>query len=159
MVELMTIGYEGMEPGPFLELLAQGRVERVVDVRELAMSRRKGFAKTALAALLNQAGIGYTHLPALGCPREIRHAYREDGGWARYKARFLAYLATRDADLLDLGKMISRERCCLLCFEADYNFCHRQFVAARLAEHTQGLTVKHLTGPVPGPVVELTDGQ
>lgn len=154
MTELMTAGYEGMKPEKFLELLKRCGVERIVDVRELAISRRPGFSKAALAAMSGSAEIEYTHIPTLGCPRDVRHRYREDGDWALYTKRFCAYLKTRDDDMVELRGIVEQERCCLLCYEADFNFCHRLFVAERLASLTGGLVIKHLTGPIRGRVVE-----
>ena len=91
MTELMTIGYEGMKPEKFLELLKRCRVEHIVDIRELAISRRPGFSKSALAGLLAKSKIEYTHIPTLGCPRDVRHNYRNDNDWKRYTKGFLAY--------------------------------------------------------------------
>ena len=154
MIELMTIGYEGMKPERFLELLKRCHVDRIVDVRELAISRRPGYSKAALAAMLAMGEIGYIHLPALGCPRNIRHGYREDGDWALYTKRFCAYLMIKEDEMAKLRGIVERERCCLLCYEADFNFCHRLFVAERLACLTGGMIIKHLTGPIRGRVVE-----
>ena len=44
-----------------------------------------------------------------------------------------------------------RERCCLLCYEADCNFCHRSLVAEQVIL-LPGVDVKihHLTGPGAG---------
>ena len=155
MTELMTVGYEGVAPKAFLSLLGRCNVDRIVDVRELAVSRRAGFSKTALMASLEKSGIGYTHLPSLGCPREVRHSYREDQNWKRYTKRFCAYLETRDDDLMLLAEFVRGERCCLLCYEEDFNFCHRSFVAEKLGLFINPLRIKHLTGPIEGRVVEL----
>ena len=153
MVEIMTIGYEGLTPKQFLDLVRRCAVERIVDVRELPISRRPGFAKTSLSNSLANAGIAYTHIPALGCPRAIRHDYREDQNWSRYTKRFCSYLATCDDSLQALAKLARVERCCLLCFEEDFNFCHRTFVAERLGKFTSTLKINHLTGPIQGRVV------
>src|SRR6266446_8292120 len=153
MVEMFTIGYEGLTPSEFTTTLARAGVERIVDVRELAVSRRPGFAKSALTTSLFDAGIAYTHVPALGCPREIRHAYREDLNWKRYTKRFCAYLETRHSDLEKLLELVQRERCCLLCYEADFNFCHRFFVAERLRSFAPGIRVNHLISPAQDRVV------
>src|SRR3954466_2864574 len=51
-------------------------VERVIDVRALPLSRRPGFSKSPLRAALEQAGIEYVHLKALGTPAEGRSAAR-----------------------------------------------------------------------------------
>jgi uncharacterized protein (DUF488 family) len=155
MIEIMTIGYEGLKPGKFIDLLCRCGVDRIIDVRELATSRRPGFSKTALSNSLERAGIGYTHVPELGCPRRIRHEYRADQDWARYTKRFSSYLSTCDDTLLALSELAKTERCCLLCFEEDFNFCHRRFVAERLADFIEALRISHLTGPIQGRVVDF----
>ena len=155
VIELMTIGYEGLAPALFFDLLRRRNVSMIVDVRERPISRRAGFAKTALSAGLAAHGIKYVHLPALGCPRDIRHEYRDDGDWGRYTLRFKGYLETQDDGLSELSALMRVERCCLLCFEADYNFCHRSFVAERVASFVDApLRVFHLTGPIRGQVVQ-----
>ena len=50
MTELMTIGYEGLTTRDFIDLLRRCRVSMIVDIRELPISRKPGFAKAALAA-------------------------------------------------------------------------------------------------------------
>jgi uncharacterized protein (DUF488 family) len=155
MVEIMTIGYEGLTQRKFLDLVRRCGVERIIDVRELAVSRRVGFSKNALSNSLEKVGISYTHVPELGCPRSIRHDYREDQNWSRYTKRFCAYLAACNDTLQALAYLATTERCCLLCLEEDFNFCHRTFVAERLAEFTGALRINHLTGPIQGRVVEV----
>lgn len=154
VIELMTIGYETLSPAEFFAILKRCKAEMIVDVRELPISRKAGFAKSALAAGLDEHGISYIHLPALGCPRNIRHAYREDGDWARYTRAFKSYLETQLPVLKQLSRLLKEKRCCLLCFEEDYNFCHRTFVADRVANLVDAtLRIYHLTGPVEGRVV------
>lgn len=154
VIELMTIGYEGLTPPDFFALLRRCKVSTVVDVRELPISRRSGFAKSALAAGLERHSIKYVHMPALGCPRGVRHAYRDDGDWARYTRAFKSYLETQLPALEELSALMADQKCCLLCFEEDYNFCHRSFVAERVASFVDAaLRVFHLTGPVEGRVV------
>jgi uncharacterized protein (DUF488 family) len=153
-LELMTVGYEGMVTKEFLDLLDRCKVQRIIDVRELPISRRRGFAKAALSESLQKRGIEYTHMPALGCPRNIRHEYRDDEDWQRYTLRFHAYLKTKDEEMRTLRDIARRERCCLLCFERDFNFCHRLFVAERLIEFVDHYRIHHLTGPIQGRSVE-----
>src|ERR1035437_7627246 len=66
--------------------------------------------------------------PELGCPKEIRHDYRDDGDWARYSRRFKSYLETQGGAIERLIEWAGEEQCCLLGLEADYNFCHRSYV-------------------------------
>jgi uncharacterized protein (DUF488 family) len=81
MIELMTVEYEKMAPEEFFRLLAKNRVSLLVDVRELPISRRPGFAKNTLSNAVTARGIKYEHIVELGCPRDVRHAYRKDGDW------------------------------------------------------------------------------
>jgi uncharacterized protein (DUF488 family) len=157
MIELMTIGYEGLTLAGFLDLLKRCRVSRLVDVRELPISRKPGFAKAALSAAVEARGIRYEHWVELGCPRQIRHRYREDGDWRQYTRNYRAYLDTQTAALERLAARMQNDRCCLMCFEADYNFCHRSLVAERLLERADApMRVLHLTGPMTGRVVRPT---
>ena len=154
MIELMTIGYEGMTLKDFLDVLKRCRVTMLVDVRELAISRKPGFAKAALSAALAQADVKYEHLADLGCPRDVRHGYREDGDWSGYTRKYKAYLDTQEAPLAHLWDLMQDDRCCLMCFEADFNFCHRSFIAERMLTVADApLRVMHLTGPMVGRVV------
>ena len=126
---IYTIGYEGIDIAGFLRLLREHHIETIVDIRELPLSRKPGFSKKVLATTLNLSGLDYTHMPALGCPKAIRSRYRFDGNWTRYKIGFLKYLATQHEAIADLTSLAAASNCALLCFEADFNFCHRSMVA------------------------------
>ena len=153
-VNIFTIGYESLKPARFIDLLKQSRVEVLVDVRELPVSRKPGFAKNALSTLLENNGIEYRHAPEFGCPRDVRHAYRDSGDWARYTREFMRFLATREAALRAFAEFVAERRCCLLCLEEDFNFCHRKYVVEAIADRVLGgARVTHLTGPIRGRVV------
>lgn len=91
---LWTIGYEGHSPESLTMVLRKARIERLVDIRELPLSRKAGFSKRALAAGMQHAGIEYTHLKALGTPRAVRHAYKADEDHAAFRRAYLAHLRT-----------------------------------------------------------------
>ena len=154
MTELMTIGYEGMTLRAFLDILKHCRISTLVDVRELPISRKPGFAKVALSTALESDGIKYEHLVELGCPRNVRHAYREDGDWSRYTRQYRTYLQTKENALSQLWQLMQHSRCCLMCFEEDFNFCHRSFIAEKMISFVdEPMRVLHLTGPMTGRVV------
>src|SRR3546814_2896152 len=75
---LYTIGYEGSDIAHFLLTLQQCGIKRVIDVREVPLSRKRGFSKTALAAKLVESGIDYSHFKALGDPKPGRDAMRSE---------------------------------------------------------------------------------
>ena len=76
MIQLATIGYEGASLGDFIATLAAAGVKRVIDVREVAQSRRPGFSKSALRTALAEAAIDYHHIRQLGDPKLGREAAR-----------------------------------------------------------------------------------
>lgn len=141
---LFTIGYEGLTPDQLIQRLHDADVERVVDVRELPLSRRRGFSKTPLAAALADAGIGYVHVRALGNPKPTRTRYKAGdvaGGAREYRAHLHngSYPA-----LVDLAGSLSDERTCLLCVEASHADCHRAVIAGAIAERLPRVSVVHL---------------
>lgn len=144
MSHLYTIGYQGLDIETFISRLNQAKVTSIVDVRELPLSRMKGFSKSAFGKHLEAAGIAYVHVPALGCPKPIRNRFREDRDWAAYTCGFLAYLETQKAPVNELAKLANDTTVCLVCFEADYAKCHRTYVAR--AVHLAGApAVHHIT--------------
>lgn len=138
--EVLTIGYEGTTPDGLIAALKASGVRVLVDVRALANSRRPGFAKGALSASLEAAGIGYLHLRALGTPAEGRVAVRS-GRPAEMRRIVAKHLAGTEAQaaLANLSDLARQQRVCLLCLEADPRQCHRTLVAEAV-----GLPVTHL---------------
>jgi uncharacterized protein (DUF488 family) len=132
---LATIGYEHATVRSFLDALRGADVRLLVDVRAVAGSRRPGFAKTRLAANLEEAGISYLHLRVLGTPAEGRAAARA-GRHDEMREIFREQLATsegeRDLETL-IGLVRSGQRVCVLCLEADPEHCHRSIVADAVA--------------------------
>ena len=142
-MSLYTFGYEGLDLEVFIARLQDVGVKTIIDVRELPLSRKRGFSKRSFAAALADAGIAYAHMPTLGCPKPIRDAYRVDRDWHRYTVAFNAYLKTQDASLRELAKISRTTAACLVCFEADQTFCHRTYVA-RAARRFAAPAVVHI---------------
>lgn len=141
---IYTIGYEGLDIEEFISVLEEHGIDTVVDVRELPLSRKPGFAKKSLANHLQLSGVEYIHMGDLGCPKPVRDRYREDGNWKRYTEGFLRYLKTQEDAVEELASVAASSKCVLLCYEADAKFCHRSMVADALkAQH--GARIKHLT--------------
>lgn len=141
---LYTLGYEGLELASFIQVLVKSAVKTVVDVRELPLSRKKGYSKSAFSKALSDHGIAYLHAPQLGCPKPIRQKYQQDGDWAAYTRSFLQYLKTQTGPVQELVKLASATSACLVCFEADFSMCHRTYVA-RQAHLLGAPAVTHLT--------------
>jgi uncharacterized protein (DUF488 family) len=141
---LYTLGYEGQTIEHFMDRLAEVGVQTVIDVRDLPLSRKRGFSKRALAGFLAERDIGYVHMPALGCPKPIRDRLKADGDWPRYVRDFRTHMAKQREPIAKVAEMARVGTCALLCFEADFDRCHRSLVARRVAE-AGGPLVAHIT--------------
>jgi uncharacterized protein (DUF488 family) len=126
---LFTFGYEGMTVEQFVARAQAAGVRLVVDVRELPLSRKRGFSKTAFRQALAEGSIAYIHMPALGCPKSIRNRYRTDGDWSAYTRAYQRHLKSQNATVGELARIAKATPSCLVCFEADFAMCHRTYVA------------------------------
>lgn len=128
-----SAGYERHKDNrEFAQALADAGVERLVDVRELPISRRRGYAKSALMAAMAEAGVEYVHVRALGNPKPFRDLYkagRTDEGRAAYEA-FL--LEERQEALGALAEMLREKPAALMCVEHDSATCHRTVILEAL---------------------------
>lgn len=149
---IFTFGYEGLDISAFIARAQAAGVKTVVDVRELPLSRKKGFSKSSFREALAASGIAYAHMPVLGCPKAVRERYKADGNWATYTRGFLAYLATQQTTVCELVKIANATTACLVCFEADFTTCHRTYVARAVRERG-GPSVTHLTSKTAFPDV------
>jgi uncharacterized protein (DUF488 family) len=141
---IQTFGYEGRAIADFVSRLKKEGTETVIDVRANPLSRKPGFSKTAFAEHLAAADIKYLHAPKMGCPKNVRDRYKADGDWTAYTAGFLSYIGTQREAVAEVAAAASQSTACLVCFEADFNFCHRSFVARAVAAAT-GMRVLHIT--------------
>lgn len=148
-----TIGYEGLNLDEFLELLRTHGIEHLVDVRDAPISRKPGFAKAALSKAIEASGIRYTHVKALGCPKPIRDRHKDDGDWVNYTRAFKIYLDGQGAAVEMLRHVVASEHTCLMCYEADFNRCHRTFVAEGVVGSSD--KIKHILATAPTPQRQL----
>jgi uncharacterized protein (DUF488 family) len=141
---LYTIGYQQALPGDVIATLAAAGVKTLLDVRDRPISRRPGFSKRQLAAAVEDAGMRYVHLAALGTPPEGRLANRRRK-WERFWDIVEEKLARPEAelDLLQAAAIAEAAPSCLLCYEADWRVCHRRRIAEILAER-HGFGIRHL---------------
>lgn len=130
---IWTIGYEKVGAPDFIAALKATKIKTLIDVREVANSRRAGFSKKALAASLDAAGIAYIHMKALGTPKAGREAARK-GDTETMQTIFEAKLAEPESQLAlaEAAELAGKGRACLMCLEHDWRVCHRAIVARRL---------------------------
>lgn len=144
MTTVTTIGYEGASLDDFLATLHAADVSVVLDVRDLPISRRKGFSKSALAGALEEVGIAYIHLRGLGDPKEGQEAARA-GDIDAFLRIYSERLATPEAqaDLEKATEIVSTDLACLLCYERDPTKCHRKLVSEAISA-IMPVRIRHL---------------
>ncbi len=141
---IYTAGYEGMTIAAFITHLHQAGIDKVLDVREYPLSRKPGFSKKSFCEHLTAAGIAYEHSPPLGCPKDIRKRYKIDGDWAAYSKDFRAYIKEQKGVLQQLITSSGDTNVCMVCYEADHNYCHRSLIAQAAKTIESSLAVVHL---------------
>jgi len=141
-MRIFTIGYESTTMEEFLAALKGAGVERLIDVRALPLSRRPGFSKSPLRAALEEVGIEYVHLKALGTPAEGRSAARA-GRHADLERVYAGQLELPEA-VVQAAQMIElaeEKPSALLCFEREPAHCHRTLLLSAVARDAE---VTHL---------------
>jgi uncharacterized protein (DUF488 family) len=148
MTKIYTIGYEGTDIGRFIETLLHVGIDRVVDVRAVPISRKKGFSKNKLAEQLQAAGLGYSHIGELGDPKPGREAAKAKR-FDEFRRIYGSHLskAPSQAAIRVLSEQAKSESVCLLCFERDPATCHRRLIAEAMERY--GLSYFDLYGDLP----------
>jgi uncharacterized protein (DUF488 family) len=141
---LYTIGYEKTLLKDVISTLATTHVATLIDVRDRPISRRPGFSKRQLAAAIEDAGMRYVHLQPLGTPPEGRLAGRRRE-WDRFWGIVEEKLARPEAELAlqEAAEIAGAAPSCVVCYEADWQVCHRRRVAEILVQR-HGFGVSHL---------------
>lgn len=133
-MRIFTIGYEGATMDEFLAALKVAGVQRLIDVRALPLSRRPGFSKSPLRAALEEVGIQYVHLKALGTPADGRSAARA-GRHADLERIYAGQLELPEAmvQAAQMLELAAEKPSALLCFEREPAHCHRTLLLRAVA--------------------------
>ena len=144
--EILTVGHSNHEEGEFVELLQGAGVELIADVRRYPGSRRQPhFERTALAAILLQARIGYRWLGETLGGRRKPLPDSSNGGWESAQFRGYADHMTSDefkSGIAELEELAAEQRVAAMCAEAWWVRCHRRLIADALT--ARGWRVLHL---------------
>jgi uncharacterized protein (DUF488 family) len=133
-MRIFTIGYESATVGEFLAALKRAGVERVIDVRAVANSRRPGFSKNLLRNELAEVDIDYIHLRALGTPADGRAAARA-GRTEDLKRIYSGQLELPEAiaESAQMLALANEKPSALLCYEREPGGCHRTLLLRAVA--------------------------
>ncbi|HEY6485376.1 MAG TPA: DUF488 domain-containing protein [Candidatus Cybelea sp.] len=133
-VRIHTIGYQQRTGIELVRTLSDARVQFLVDVRAVPMSRKPDFRKNRLAALLEEAGIRYLGMPGLGTPKFLRDKLAADENYPEFFARFCEHLKGVRIHVESLARLTDRKRVSLMCFERNAAECHRSAIAEEVAK-------------------------
>jgi len=140
---VFTIGYESRTLDVLINKLKTNGIKQLIDVREKAISRKKGFSKSALRQRLEEEGIEYVHMQALGSPSDIRHEYKEGGSDKVFFENYKKYIKSEvPEEITVLEQYASNKKSALMCFELSYVHCHRRVLAEELKN--MGYYVEHI---------------
>ena len=138
-VPVFTVGYAGRDVRDLVATLASAGIRRLVDVRALPLSRRRGFSKTSLAATLEAAGIEYVHIREAGNP--FRH---EAADIDRCLSLYGRYLESKPEIVERVSEVVAEVRSALLCVESEAESCHRSVLAGFLRRRDTQVSVTDL---------------
>jgi len=134
--KILTIGYSGFSLDNFVAVLRDTGVECLFDIRDIPLSRKAGFSKTALREHLASAEIEYRHFRLLGSPRDLRHELRATRDYRPFFRGMRQHLRADDS-IAEIGEAISvarQLRACLMCCCPDWQLCHRKCVVEAISE-------------------------
>lgn len=115
-----SVGYQQRNVDDFIDTMRRLEIEKVIDIRELPLSRRKGFSKTALTERLAKAGIVYRHV------REAGNPYRKREVSTKQCLRLYMGHLGRNPDVIEsVANELRGKRVAILCYEREHNACHR----------------------------------
>jgi uncharacterized protein (DUF488 family) len=161
-MRVYSIGHSTRPVEVLLSMLAGAGIVLLADVRSTPRSRRNPqFDAAYLAASLQQAGITYHHMPALGGRRGAQKLGRSspNGLWREPAFRNYADYALTlpfQTGLAALITLAAHAPLAVMCAEADWRHCHRQIIVDHLL--AAGHEVVHLLAPDEQESAQLTPG-
>ncbi|MDY6855455.1 MAG: DUF488 domain-containing protein [Thermodesulfobacteriota bacterium] len=143
--ELLTIGYEGRAIDEFVDRLKQFNISRLIDVREIPLSRKSGFSKTSLSERLKDENIEYVHAKALGSPSDIRNKLKTDRDYDYFFKAYGKYLSQNMQVIEEVYQFIGNGVNCIMCFERFPEKCYRTAVPDKIKDYDgNGLKIIHI---------------
>jgi len=142
---IITLGYSNRTFEDLLGLLRQAGTQIVADVRSTPHSRQMPqFNQASLAERLPKLGITYHHLRELGGKNRLEWERSPNTGLPKVWQGFADFMLTEEFErsLRRLLALAAIGPVAILCAEADYLKCHRQFIADALT--ARGMKVAHL---------------
>jgi uncharacterized protein (DUF488 family) len=146
LLNLYTLGYEGVDVDSYVQTLKGAGVGIVADVRETPWSHKRSFCKNILSAELSKVGIEYVHVKSAGNPKENRRTAIDMADCLR---RYKDFLRDNPAGVMDLLRVLRMAAArnlsvCLTCFERDVHDCHRSILVDAMRKEISNIRPVHL---------------
>ena len=125
--KIVSLGYERRSIDELVGILSGYGVAKLLDIRELPLSRRKGFSKSTLSVHLEEAGIEYLHLRAAGNPYRKHKA-----SIGRCLQLYTRYLEKNPEIVEALALELSNKPIAVFCYEREHECCHRSILLKAL---------------------------
>ena len=145
---LFSIGHSNCPLDRLLGLLAEHRIEALVDIRRFPESKKfPHLSREHLAPAVQEAGIEYHWIEPLGGRRRSSGAGIHSPNWGLRNEGFrnyADYMLTEEfrQGVARLLQIAAGKRTSIMCAEAVYWRCHRRLVSDFLA--AQNITVQHI---------------
>jgi len=142
---LFTLGYEGLTIDAYLNKLLKNKIRLVIDVRKNPRSMKFDFNQSKLKKYLFSVDIDYLHLPELGIESDFRKNLNSLSDYEKLlKLYENTILINNEKFLISILENLKKyNRISLLCFEKQFNMCHRSKIAEYL-KTKNNVRVNHL---------------
>lgn len=142
---LFTLGYEGLTIDKYLNKLIENNISLVIDVRKNPRSMKFDFNQNKLKQYLSSVNIDYLHLPDLGINSNFRknlHSVEDYENLLQFYKNTILIENKKSLNII-YEKLNKFSRVSLLCFEKQYNMCHRSKIAEYF-EKKKHIKIHHL---------------
>lgn len=142
---MFPVGYEGRDIDTFIAYLKTFNITRLINVREIPISRKKGFSKSRLKSKAESERIEYAHIKSLGSPSQIRRQLKKGHDYGKFFSSYLKYLEDNSDAITEAYEYVHDGVTCLMGFERIPEYCHRSAIAMKIKGHDgNGLRIVHV---------------
>lgn len=136
-IDLYTIGFTRKTAEEFFKILENSCIDLVLDIRLNPNSQLSGFAKSKdLKYFLKLFNINYEHNLNFAPTKELLTGYRKkEINWENYEKIYSNIVKKREAEKIFEHYKRNYSSICLLCSEAEADFCHRRLLAEYLKNY------------------------
>jgi uncharacterized protein (DUF488 family) len=143
---IYTLGYEKRNISEYIKILQDAKIDKLIDVREIAWSHKRDFCKKNLRNYLANSKIDYVHIKELGNPKIIRKSGLSS---KQILQNYKSYLKETESGIDYLKEVINQaiekgKNICLTCYEKEHKECHRSIITGLIKDRILSLDVIHL---------------